>query len=256
MTENSEQAGRGDDGGSLPPIAVVLAPSAAVRRTISGYLKDLEVSAFCGGTVREAQHLVSRHEPAVVFIECAQYPLHVREIVALIRQTACAGGQSPHLVGLPSETCRVCEPRSCGLDAVAPSSPTLDEIGELLHRPSSVPAPDTALVDGGNARDAGHKNPTTELPPELQAALMKVFVDDTIERLARVHARLGQYELAEVGREAHAIKSGCLQIGESRLVAYCDRLRQAALDDDVCAAQRYYTELAAAFEGVTGHLAS
>ena len=58
----------------------------------------------------------------------------------------------------------------------------------------------------------------------LLPELLDLFVDGTPKRLAALRSAAGRASAQELTQEAHALKSGCAQLGARRMAEICQRL--------------------------------
>jgi len=94
----------------------------------------------------------------------------------------------------------------------------------------------------------------SQLPEDVQTAMLTAFVEYTASRFARIEAGLNERDFEQVVRDVHAVKSGCLQMGFSAMVECCEELRRAVDDNDIVAAQRCLRALAVALDDIVGAL--
>ena len=237
--------------------ALILAPESAARDALYGnlfeFLLERDYRVARADTLAKAQRLVADLGPQFVFVECAQYPLNGRDIATLMRAAAGPDRPPPRVVGLVQGGCPSCGgPDACGLSSMLGAPVNVADLEALLsgHEPDWADEDYAEFVDPDSDASPATSKFMEDIPLELQAILLQVFVEDTAGRLDRIETSLGEHDLRAVGREAHAIKSGCLQIGDEAMAACCDHLRQAAKAADNCLSHRRYKELLAAFQTV------
>ena len=237
-------------------LVLVLAAKSAVRTVLSRQLELLNCAVECVETTAEAQLNVVKRSPHFLFIECARFPMHIREITDLFRTSGGDSWGRPLLIGLGCEDRPGRDRRACGLDEYLRLPPTLNAIEALLDLPSAK-AEDALPV----AAAASYGCPGLDdcealvwLPEDLQAAMLKAFVDDTVMRLERIEANLAAYDLKQASRDVHGVKSGCLQIGYTAMAECCDQLRRAIHASDMCAAQLCFRALGSAFHAIANRL--
>lgn len=237
-------------------LVLVLAAKSAMRTVLSRQLELLNCTVECVETMAEAQRYVVGRSPHFLMLECARFPMHVREITELFRSSGGDGRGRPLLIGLGCEDRPARDRRACGLDEFLRLPPTLNAIEALLELPlpEAQAAARVAAVTTYGCPALDDCEALAALPEDLQAAMCKAFVDDTAVRLERIKANLAAYDLKQAARDVHAVKSGCLQIGYTAMAECCDQLRQALHASDVCGAQLCLRALLSAFHAFANRL--
>lgn len=208
------------------PVALVLDLDLEERDNLVAQLDGLGYRALRASGLSEARRLVETERPAFVFVACGDFALPCRE---LARALLPEGGAMPRVVGL----CAAHD--SCGLDETLPKPVPLEAMRSLLSGDKITPekrAPERTPAEA-----------LRDLDPAIFTALLQVFEEDTAARLQRIAAALEVPDLRLVDREAHAIKSGCLQIGADAMSGCCELLRAAAQASDLGLARQAYDEL-------------
>ena len=78
-------------------LVLVLAAKSAMRTVLSRQLELLNCTVECVETMAEAQRYVVGRSPHFLMLECARFPMHVREITELFRSSGGDGRGRPLL---------------------------------------------------------------------------------------------------------------------------------------------------------------
>ncbi len=230
--EAAEPGAASEHAGQSGPPVLVAEPDSAVRRQITQRLQELGCRVTVATTGAEA----------LVAARAARYQLALvapclpdMEDTGLLDwlQVGAAGQGAAQVVGLgePEQPERWTRVRR-----FIPRPPDFAALAELL-RLNAGTKPATAR--GGSLGD---------LDPETARRVMEAFESDCKERLARMLEELGQGEDDALRRDAHALKSGSLQVGAAEMSRHCDALSAAILQGDRGGARRHLDGLMQAFQ--------
>ena len=106
----------------------------------------------------------------------------------------------------------------------------------------------------GDCRALSVSESVSQLPEDVQTAMLTAFVEHTSTLFHRIESGLNEYDFKQVARDLHAVKSGCLQMGFSSMVDCCEAMRHAIGANDVGTARLCFRALAAAVNDIAGEL--
>ena len=230
---------------------VVLAQESSSVNALARQLEVLNCAVECTETLADAQSVVDREAPHFAFIECQRFPTRMREVTSLFRVSDSADSSGPWLIGVGCEDCAPGDPGACGLDDHLRLPTDLDKLEAVLglrHAGAS------SAGGPGGCRGLSVSEKISQLPHDVQIAMLTAFVDYTSARLARIETGFKEYDLERVARDVHAVKSGCLQMGYTSMVECCEEMRRAIDANDVCTAEMCYRVLVAAFKVIAGEV--
>lgn len=215
-------------------LAVLVAePDSAVRRQITQRLQELgcRVTAAITGAEALVAARAGRYRLALV-APC----LPDLEDAGLLDwlEVGAAGQGAAQVVGLGEPEQPERWPRG---QRFLPRPPDSAALAELLYGEAGTKP---ATMRGGSLGD---------LDPETARQVMEAFESDCKERLARMLEELGQGEDDALRRDAHALKSGSLQVGAAEMSEHCDALSAAIRQGDRDGARRHLDRLMQAFQG-------
>lgn len=235
---------------------VVLAQKSSPVDALARQLETFDCAVEHAETLAEAQSMATRGMPHFAFIQCLQFSLHLREIVGLLRESSDSRPSRPWLVGIGCEHCPSEDLRACGLDDYLRLPPDPDELKVLLGRHDrGLEDPAVGAAEHpGHCRELSVSEAVSQLPEDVQTAMLTAFVEHTVTLFVRIESGLSAYEFSQVTRDLHAVKSGCLQMGFSSMANCCEEMRRAIEANDVGTAQLCFRALTAAFNEIASAL--
>lgn len=112
---------------------------------------------------------------------------------------------------------------------------------------------DTDLVLDADAIDALRELGGEEEPDFLET-LIRMYLDDSPERLAEIESAADEGDVEGMERAAHSLKSSSGNLGARRLQKLCLEIEMASRDGDVEAARALVGRVRAEFEAVCSAL--
>ena len=223
---------------AAPALSILVAEDNPVnQRVLQRMLESLghDVSVAEDGVAALAVLRSRRFD--LVLMDCQMPGLDGEEVTQRIRAEGAAVAQ-PVIVAVTADV----SPRhreAClksGMDA-------------FLEKPVRLPTLESSLRDWSQMRSAAARISDQPGSPSGEGSVGKVarrllersgsddpafvneyidmFVDDTTARLAVMRAALEQEDCVTLGRECHALKGACLELGFEQLGKCCDALRKA-----------------------------
>jgi PAS domain S-box-containing protein len=208
------------------------------------------IVAMQGGLAVE---LVREHRPALVLLDLNLPDVSGEEVLATLRSDARTSDIPIVVVSADATPGQIARLRRAGADdyltkpfglerflAVIDGSPASEPANPMGREGSSV-AP--VVLDRGAILALHELASRPNVGATAVGELVEVFLVDALERLAALQIALAGEDLADVAREAHALRGASGGVGAAQLTSLCRELEVAAKQGDVQRARSVISRL-------------
>jgi len=211
------------------------------RKLLSRMLDSLGHSVDCADDGPAALRASEKESYDLILMDCQMPGFDGDEVTRRIRDSGTQDVQQPIIVAVTADVSAEHQSRclQAGMDDFLAKPIRLQVLKSGLHRWSS-------LIDGGSSAAGVSEHASgivddQEIMRQLRDRAgdggvtfvneyIDLFLQDTASRLDIMRAAVEHEDHVTLGRECHALKGACLEVGVARLGAYCDALRDASRD--------------------------
>ncbi len=220
------------------------------QRVIQGMVEKLGLHADVVSTGLEAVHAACQEKYAVILMDYQMPDMDGLEATRFIRGHEDRIGRVP-IVAVTAfsheEDRQRC--KEAGVDEFMVKPVRIEALAEVLARWTPVAAgvePEPAASSPATLEDPVRleldqaiQRLSADLDPELVQDVIRLFLEDTGERIGEIRGLTNAGQRDELRNAAHKIKGSCGSLGAKRLMAACGRLEELAQNgapDEVAAA--------------------
>lgn len=239
-----DRPGKHAAGDEQRPLGILIAEDNPLNRTIlSRMLESLGHSVDCVTDGSEALSAIQKKSYALIFMDCQMPGLDGDEVTRRIRQLPEQKFRQPIIVAVTADISAELRSKclQAGMDDFLAKPVRLEELKSSLQRWSALAGADPAGVD--RTADPSGVEPDQKIIAHLRdragsdgAAFVSGYVDlflkDSAMRLQVMAAAAEREDQITLGRECHALKGACLELGAAQMGACCDALRDASKAGD------------------------
>ncbi|MCC7263075.1 MAG: response regulator [Candidatus Latescibacteria bacterium] len=238
--------------GTQPAAAAASAPEAPGRslrlllvednafnqRVIAGYLQHTGHQLDLADNGQAGLDRLEGQQYDLVFMDVQMPVMDGLTATAEVRRREAATGRHTPIVALTAHAMPGDRERfvKTGMDAYLAKPVDRGELLAVVKAVACQSMPDAGAEALGEGPPAGHGPLDLEVISRLKnleagghfafAEFVQLFIDDSLQRMARVRAGLGAGDVAEIHREAHTLKGNSRQLGAIGLATLFERLEQ------------------------------
>jgi len=226
------------------------------RKLLSRMLESLGHSVDCADDGPAALRAAEDKSYDLILMDCQMPGFDGDEVTRRIRDNRTQNVRQPVIVAVTADVSAEHQLQclQAGMDDFLAKPIRLQVLKSGLRRWSSIK--DGGSFEAGLSQHESEIAGDNEIVRQLRdragetgATFVKEYIDlflqDTASRLDIMRAAVEREDQATLGRECHALKGACLEVGVARLSACCDTLRDASADrrlDEIPAAYRRLRE--------------
>jgi len=231
------------------------------RKLLSRMLESLGHSVECADNGPAALRAFEENSHDLILMDCQMPGLDGDEVTQRIRDRTVEGVRQPIIVAVTADISAEHKSKclAAGMDDFLAKPIRLQVLKSGLRRWSSL------IGDAASTADESEQSPQIEQDQQIVARLrdragddgtfindyIDLFLRDTATRLEIMRAAVEHEDQVTLGRECHALKGACLEVGVPRLGVCCDALQHASKNQQFDAVATALLRLIEEFERVT-----
>ena len=214
------------------------------RKVLEGMLRslDLEADTVCDGP--SVLEVLKDSTYDLILMDCQMPGMDGDEVTKIIREERRGDDGQPVVVAITADVSEGHREKclAAGMDDFLTKPIRLETLTTGLRRWAGMSVSrrsQLAVADAASAHEEAYVEQLQERAGVADSAVIgefiDLFLDDTASSIETMHSALEQRDLKAVRRECHALKGACLELGVTRLGAFCDELglasREQRFDD-------------------------
>ncbi len=215
-----------------PRLAILVIGQSRQYGALASWLSEAGYQVAFAESVQDAVRALQQSAYSLCMLDCQNTPVSGISSYCEIEDGLCAP-RMPPVVALSSGSIIACHDRDCGFAAILRKPLKRDKVVKFvqgyMERGKGLTDAEHVCVDVTRL-ESKCPNRTSlqafagQIDPGVFQRMHQVFVEDSEQRLSLIDQALRELDWPLIEREAHALKSGALQVGADAMALLCEQM--------------------------------